>query len=155
MVFMFDEIKAFLQTQTLSGFLESHKHPLQVVSKSASVGAALQILQDAQVLSLPVLDEDGEYAGGISVNDILAGLHRCKLRPSGCRRRHAWGRVNMTSSGVAWIGRVAARWDKGADVAPPTNPSRGTTRMRHSTKTGPCMSAFGYQGCVLMKNKCW
>eukprot|EP00955_Chlamydomonas_euryale_P045190 353082-Chlamydomonas_euryale.AAC.16 len=45
----------------------------------------------------------------------------------------------MTSSGVAWIGRVAARWDKGADVAPPTNPSRGTTRMRHSTKTGPCM----------------
>ena len=35
-----------------------------------------QVLQGKKVLSLPVVDEEGEYVGVLSMKDIAAGLHR-------------------------------------------------------------------------------
>jgi len=73
---MFDGVKSFLESETLTHFIATHQHPLATVEKTASVGAAMTLLQRNKVLSCPVLDEDGEYAGAISVNDVLKGLHR-------------------------------------------------------------------------------
>ncbi|GAX74436.1 hypothetical protein CEUSTIGMA_g1885.t1 [Chlamydomonas eustigma] len=73
---LFDQIREFLNSQDLTNFIQSNPHPLAVVEKNASVGSAFQLLQTFKVLSLPVVDEDGQYAGAISVNDILKGLHR-------------------------------------------------------------------------------
>ncbi len=61
---LFDQIRAFLNSETLEHFISTHQdRPLAVVEKTASVGSAFQLLQTFQVLSLPVVDEDGEYAG--------------------------------------------------------------------------------------------
>jgi len=73
---LFDQIRQFLKSETLSHFISTHQRALAVIEKTASVGSAFQLLQTFKVLSLPVVDEDGEYAGAISVNDILRGLHR-------------------------------------------------------------------------------
>lgn len=38
------------------------------------------MLMNNHVLSVPILDEDGEYKGAVSVNDILRGLIRSRCR---------------------------------------------------------------------------
>lgn len=43
---------------------------------AAAASQPLQTLGTTNVLSAPVLDEDGEYAGCISVNDLLGNLNK-------------------------------------------------------------------------------
>ena len=48
----------------------------------------MQVLSENKILSVPVLDSEGEYAGCISIGDILRGIERSKLtvrsRCAGC-----------------------------------------------------------------------
>jgi CBS domain-containing protein len=49
---------------------------LITLNKWSTVGQALQTLGSRNILSAPVLDEDGEYFGCLSVNDLLKSLYK-------------------------------------------------------------------------------
>mmetsp|Transcript_12252 Transcript_12252/g.29870 ORF Transcript_12252/g.29870 Transcript_12252/m.29870 type:complete len:380 (-) Transcript_12252:561-1700(-) len=73
----FDSIREFLGKETLSHFVSEHHHDLAVLRKGKhTVGDAMQLLAKDKILSAPILDEDGEYLGAVSVPDILRGLVR-------------------------------------------------------------------------------
>jgi hypothetical protein len=44
------------------------------------MGCCAQVLGTTNVLSAPVLDEDGEYFGCLSVNDLLKTLYTRELQ---------------------------------------------------------------------------
>lgn len=72
----FAHAAGFLSEETLAHFTQTHHHGLNVVSKEATLADALKVLSANRILSVPVLDEDGEYAGCISIGDVLRGLER-------------------------------------------------------------------------------
>jgi len=76
MPLLFDEIKDFLTKAKLNSFISENPHVLAVVARNATIGYAFQVLQGKKVLSLPVVDEEGEYVGVLSMKDIASGLHR-------------------------------------------------------------------------------
>jgi hypothetical protein len=61
---------------------DAARHPcrLQPRLTHSFVPCATQSLGTTNVLSAPVLDEDGEYYGCLSVNDLLKGLYKGALR---------------------------------------------------------------------------
>lgn len=66
----------FMRTNHLAPLLTKFEQPaLQTLNKWTTVGTALQAMATARVLSCPVLDEDGEYFGCLSVNDVLKSLN--------------------------------------------------------------------------------
>lgn len=70
----FAATRALLDTKNLGHFIDEKHVELASVSKSATVADALTVLDKLHVLSLPVVDDAGEYAGCISVGDLLRGL---------------------------------------------------------------------------------
>lgn len=71
----FAAIREFLAKETLSHFVSEHHHQLGVLRKGTStIADACKLLASSQILSAPVLDEEGEYLGAVSVPDILRGL---------------------------------------------------------------------------------
>lgn len=73
----FAPIRSFLEGETLNHFISEHHQPLGVLRKgSSTIADAMKLLSDQQILSAPVLDEEGEYLGAVSVPDILRGLVR-------------------------------------------------------------------------------
>ncbi|KIZ04067.1 hypothetical protein MNEG_3892 [Monoraphidium neglectum] len=71
----FQGAQDFLRDNHLAPLLSSDQRALQTLNRWSTVGTALQVLGSAGVLSCPVLDEDGEYYGCLSVNDILKSLN--------------------------------------------------------------------------------
>lgn len=71
----FAGVHEFLRANHLAPLLSSDAKALQVLNKWTTAGTALQVLATANVLSCPVLDEDGEYFGCLSVNDLLRSLN--------------------------------------------------------------------------------
>lgn len=71
----FDGAKQFLRENHLAPLLSDAQGALQTLNKWTTVGTALQVMATARVLSCPVLDEDGEYYGCLSVNDVLKSLN--------------------------------------------------------------------------------
>ncbi|KIZ00644.1 hypothetical protein MNEG_7315 [Monoraphidium neglectum] len=71
----FESAKRFLRENHLAPLLTNDQPALQTLNKWTTVGTALQVLSSANVLSCPVLDEDGEYYGCLSVNDLLRSLN--------------------------------------------------------------------------------
>jgi len=67
--------KDFLAQQHLAPLLSQVQQNLVSLNKWDTVGKALQVLGTTNVLSAPVLDEDGEYFGCLSVNDLLKTLY--------------------------------------------------------------------------------
>jgi hypothetical protein len=65
----------FLRQNHLAPLLTNDLPALQTLNKWTTVGTALQAMDKAHVLSCPVLDEDGEYFGCLSVNDVLKSLN--------------------------------------------------------------------------------
>lgn len=72
----FTAAKEFLANQHLAPLLSEVQQQLVSLNKWSTVGQALQTLGSANVLSAPVLDEDGEYFGCLSVNDLLKSLYK-------------------------------------------------------------------------------
>jgi CBS domain-containing protein len=72
----FAAAKEFLANQHLAPLLSAVQQQLVSLNKWSTVGQALQTLGSANVLSAPVLDEDGEYFGCLSVNDLLKSLYK-------------------------------------------------------------------------------
>ncbi|KAF8072382.1 CBSCBS2 [Scenedesmus sp. PABB004] len=66
----------FLKQQHLGPLLSAVNQNLVKLNKWDTVGKALQVLGTTNVLSAPVLDEDGEYFGCLSVNDLLKSLYK-------------------------------------------------------------------------------
>lgn len=71
----FAGVHEFLRANHLAPLLSADAKALQVLNKWTTAGTALQVLATANVLSCPVLDEDGEYFGCLSVNDLLRSLN--------------------------------------------------------------------------------
>lgn len=71
----FQSAKEFLRSNHLAPLLTNDQPALQTLNKWTTVGTALQVMANARVLSCPVLDEDGEYFGCLSVNDVLKSLN--------------------------------------------------------------------------------
>ncbi|KAF6259138.1 hypothetical protein COO60DRAFT_1514679 [Scenedesmus sp. NREL 46B-D3] len=72
----FDAAKEFLKAQHLAPLLSEVQQQLITLNKWSTVGQALQTLGSRNILSAPVLDEDGEYFGCLSVNDLLKSLYK-------------------------------------------------------------------------------
>ncbi|GBF91217.1 hypothetical protein Rsub_04886 [Raphidocelis subcapitata] len=72
---VFAGAKEFLRQNHLAPLLTNDLPALQTLNKWTTVGTALQALDKARVLSCPVLDEDGEYFGCLSVNDLIRSLN--------------------------------------------------------------------------------
>lgn len=66
----------FLKAQHLAPLLAPLQQNLLTLNKWSTVGDALKALGTSNVLSAPVLDEDGEYYGCLSVNDLLKALYK-------------------------------------------------------------------------------
>eukprot|EP00798_Chlamydomonas_sp_ICE-L_P024795 gene24795-10439_t len=66
----------FFKTETLSQFVQTHHHGLNVLHKDATLADAMKVLSANKILSLPVVDDDEEYVGCISIGDLLRGLER-------------------------------------------------------------------------------
>mmetsp|Transcript_4244 Transcript_4244/g.7022 ORF Transcript_4244/g.7022 Transcript_4244/m.7022 type:complete len:393 (-) Transcript_4244:651-1829(-) len=71
-------IRAFLSEQTLDHFITAHRNPLVLLRKGVStIADAMKLLgTENGILSAPLIDEEGEYLGAVSVPDILRGLVR-------------------------------------------------------------------------------
>ncbi|WIA28067.1 hypothetical protein OEZ86_010652 [Tetradesmus obliquus] len=72
----FEAAKEFLKAQHLAPLLSEVQQQLITLNKWSTVGQALQTLGGRNILSAPVLDEDGEYFGCLSVNDLLKSLYK-------------------------------------------------------------------------------
>jgi CBS domain-containing protein len=72
----FEAAKEFLKAQHLAPLLSEVQQQLITLNKWSTVGQALQTLGSRNILSAPVLDEDGEYFGCLSVNDLLKSLYK-------------------------------------------------------------------------------
>ncbi|PNH12790.1 SNF1-related protein kinase regulatory subunit gamma-1-like [Tetrabaena socialis] len=71
---LFSTMRDWLASESLQSFVQSHQHAIVALKKEAPLGAALQVLADNKILSVPVLDEEGEYLGAFSVGDALRVL---------------------------------------------------------------------------------
>ncbi|EFJ45381.1 hypothetical protein VOLCADRAFT_109874 [Volvox carteri f. nagariensis] len=71
---LFEPIRSWLSSESLQSFVNSHHQQIIALQKDAPVGSALQVLAENKILSVPVLDEEGEYLGAFSVGDALRVL---------------------------------------------------------------------------------
>ena len=62
-----------------AGQARHHSTPAVTDSDSTAAAPSAQVLGTTNVLSAPVLDEDGEYYGCLSVNDLLKSLYTREL----------------------------------------------------------------------------
>lgn len=70
----FAPARSWLAEQHLAPLLSSNMHHLVSVAKWEPVLHASKKLEQANILSVPVLDEDNEYFGCVSANDLLKSL---------------------------------------------------------------------------------
>ncbi|KXZ52801.1 hypothetical protein GPECTOR_8g188 [Gonium pectorale] len=71
---LFEPVRSWLSSESLQSFVNTHHQQIIALQKDASVGSALQVLAENKILSVPVLDEEGEYLGAFSVGDVLRVL---------------------------------------------------------------------------------
>ncbi|GFR43787.1 hypothetical protein Agub_g4904 [Astrephomene gubernaculifera] len=71
---LFEPLRSWLSSESLQSFVSAHHHEIIALQKDAPVGSALQVLGEKRVLSVPVLDEEGEYLGAFSVGDGMRVL---------------------------------------------------------------------------------
>ncbi|KAG2498893.1 hypothetical protein HYH03_003084 [Edaphochlamys debaryana] len=71
---LFEPVRSWLSNESLQNFVNSHHKEIVALQKDAPLATALQVLAERQVLSVPVLDEEGEYLGAFSVGDALRTL---------------------------------------------------------------------------------
>uniref|UniRef100_A0A0G4GI98 CBS domain-containing protein n=1 Tax=Chromera velia CCMP2878 TaxID=1169474 RepID=A0A0G4GI98_9ALVE len=68
---VFQPIREFLDSQEVSSLLAENKRCLVSLPETATVAEGLQTLAKEGILSVPILDQDGEYEGALSVGDCL------------------------------------------------------------------------------------
>ncbi|PNW75473.1 hypothetical protein CHLRE_12g528000v5 [Chlamydomonas reinhardtii] len=71
---LFEPLRSWLSSESLQSFVSQHTHSIIALKKNAPVGEALKTLGDNKILSVPVLDDEGEYLGAFSVGDVLRVL---------------------------------------------------------------------------------
>lgn len=67
-------VKQFLETQKVGALVKAHTKELAYLRTSSTVSDALEGFAKNGVLSEPVLDISDEYAGCLSVGDLLKAL---------------------------------------------------------------------------------
>eukprot|EP00798_Chlamydomonas_sp_ICE-L_P022054 gene22054-29119_t len=72
----FSNAAEFFSQETLANFTQTSHHGLTVLHKDATLADALKALSTNKILSIPVLDDENEYIGCISIGDVLRGLER-------------------------------------------------------------------------------
>lgn len=71
---LLDPAVKLLSEKTLKAFTEERPAKLWSLHKTSTIADALQVLGEHRILSVPVVDDKGEYAGCLSVGDVLSGL---------------------------------------------------------------------------------
>lgn len=71
---LLEPVVKMFQDKTLKSFTDERPAKLWSLYKTSTIAEALQVLGDNKILSVPVVDDKGEYAGCLSVGDVLSGL---------------------------------------------------------------------------------
>jgi CBS domain-containing protein len=111
----FAGVKDFLRQAHLAPLLAADAKALQTLNKWSTAGTALTVLEGANVHSCPVLDEDAEYFGCLSCNDLLRSL-AATLRAKDAAWAENLGAVDLAALGAEFCAQSVEKLQHSGDL---------------------------------------